>query len=58
MALNRPWTVQWNVKNDWYLPDGAFSWLVLDKWGVVIARFDRADRARACVKAVNKGVPL
>ena len=47
--MDLPWSVEY-VENDWYLKDG---WLVLDRWGVVIARFDNGDYARAAVAAVN-----
>lgn len=53
--MNLPWTTE-KVENDWYLKHGAFPWLVLDCWGVVIARFDREEQARAAVAAVNQAV--
>ena len=51
--LNLPWTTE-KVENDWALPNGAFPWLVLDKWHVVIARFDYEEQARLAVKAANR----
>jgi hypothetical protein len=51
--LNLPWTTE-KVENDWYLKDGAFPWLVEDRWGVVIARFDKEEQARAAVRAANR----
>lgn len=50
--LSLPWTAEF-VENDWYLSDGAFPWLVLDCWGVVIARFDTEAQTRAVVSAMN-----
>ena len=48
-----PWSIQY-IENDWVLKDGSFPWLVLDKWDVVIARFDFEHQAQACVDAVNQ----
>jgi hypothetical protein len=50
--LNLPWSVEY-AEDDWFIPNGAFPWLVLDKWHVVIGRFDREDEARSCVDGVN-----
>ena len=50
--LNLPWRAE-KAENDWYLKNGAFPWLILDKWGVVIARFDFEEQAYACVASVN-----
>jgi hypothetical protein len=48
--LNLPWMAV-RVYDDWALPNGAFPWLILDVWGVVIGRFDREDQAQAVVDA-------
>lgn len=50
--LNLPWTIE-KVEHDWVLPDGALPWLVLDKWGVVIGRFDFEEQARAAMEGAN-----
>lgn len=50
--LNLPWRVE-KVSPQYFTE--AFPWLVLDKWGVVIGRFDREDQA--CRAAVGGGSP-
>lgn len=55
MSLNRPWSVE-KVEDDWAF-NGAFPWLVLDRWGVVIGRFDREDQAWEAIMTTSSFDP-
>lgn len=54
--MNLPWAIQ-DLRDDWYLR-GDWPWGIADRWGVLIARFDNEDTARAVISAMNARIAL